>query len=1197
VWADRWRARHWVVLCSSLILVIIFYGVTPIMSALVSKKIVTRTIAFPVERAGFYAPEAQPATLTTAFSYIAFSNFYLNGSLPPFTTKDFAVLPFAPLKNRSASAAAGTGRDEVWRGNTTLYEARLDCRLGSYRRERDTPGLLTFPERNCRLTFAAFSAEANYAPYYSSLFSSVSVRGQSSINTTGCAGPENADMLVALFVRNAYPDARDSEDQPLLRNSTAIHCRPIHEQQQVEIVVNAHDLSIRNWTRLGDKSAFTGLNLTYWMALISGAEGTSTPPGLNVAATGPTVEAGWGLPDHISQLIRRPQFQTLMDLYPAPIFLTTPGIDFTGNRTQPINVYIEQRQSLLPFGLANVQDLEALFDADGRTLMAMYNDAYRYLFAMAVVSGYTGYASGEAGALGAELVPAANLADQPSALRAFKQDGYVVDERWARVLQGSLGAVLVLAVALACLVWNRRCELVREPGTIADAIVSLDADGSVAAEFQDSEFLRPSQLKKVLYASGHRYSLKGHKLFAHRHQHQHHQDAQPVVNRDQITLSKSWELSLVLGGVAVVLLVGWTILLTVLFLRARKDNGFAVPGGAFVYDLYASYVPTAAATFFESFLVLLTSQITLIFPFKQLKRGNASAKHSIDVNYDRRPPHLQVANALRLGNPLLVVLSASILLANALAVALGGLFFKSTVSFRGPISDVGLVGSLEALEAYNATAGSLIRGEYDIPYESFYVGTGEVMGFQRRPWTTDELFYIPFTVPADQRGRGNANYTVETFGLGTTVKCEEIPSAAILTWNAINPEYNDTAVASKHSWFSFTTLRGAPAAEEPLVMRQTATLNAFKRGNDSREDHVGLFFSPQLVNGTEKYRYFEFAPVQYPVSLGGKTDWEFFASWHRYAYDPDRSVTINRAFFPQNITQGYNFLDTDVQYLNRTVSGPAMYIDSRVGIRCNTVPRLVRSTVVANLAGDILSHHDVELPLAAEAIAAANRTNTGITAIVNTFARKVILRVAGLQGGIQLRTLSPTSSYIAEPTNWLTLLVYNEGRKRNATFDLYTSPVQSARILESVYQRTFAIYLELNAEEIFSQAPAVQSAAAAAAAAGLQGTIVHGRERVFMQPVAFYVAVAMLLVFIPAVAWTYISLYNGFLTHQPTTLAGIYAAVYATDVSPTTAAAKGMTGERYGYGWFVGSDGRRHVGVGTEPLIGGAGGRADVLGS
>ena len=1203
MWADRKGARHWVVLCSSLILVIIFYGVTPIMSALVSKKIVTRTLAFPVERAGIYTPEAQAAALTTTFSYIAFSNFYLNGSLPPFTTKDFAVLPFAPMKNRSASATAGAGQDEVWCGNTTLYEARLDCRLGSYRRERGTLELLTFPERNCRLMFK-FGSGGEYSPYYSSVVSNISVSGVDfNYAETDCAGPGNVDMLVALFVRNAYPDARDSDDQPLLRNSTAIHCRPVHEQQQVEVVVNAHDLSIKNWTRKGDKRAFTGLNLRHWMPLVSGYRDTPTPFAFNLPETGPVISR-WDMPDHISQLIRKPQFQTLIDLYPVPNIQTLPGIGFTGNRTQPINVYFQQRSSLTPFGLANVQDLEALFDADGRALMAVYNDAYRYLFAMAMVPGYTGYASERAGTLG-ELVPATNLANQTSVLREFKQDGYVVDELWTRALQGTLCTVLVLAVALACLVWNRGCELVREPGTIADAIASLDADGSVAEEFQDSEFLRPSQLEQVLCARGHRYSLRGQKLSARRladaTYHRHH-DAEPAVNRDQISLSKSWELSLVLGGVAVVLLVCWMILLIVLFIRAREGNGFAVPAGAFVYDLYAAYVPTVAATFFESFLVLLTSQFTLIFPFKHLKRGNASAKISIDVNYDRRPPHLQVANALRLRNPLLAVLSGSILLANAFAVALGGLFFKSTVGFEEPISGIGLVGSLEALEAYNATAGSLIRGEYDIPYDSFYVATGEAIGFQRRPWTTDELFYIPFSVPADQRGHSDANYTVETFGLGMAVKCEEIPSTAILTWNAIDPEYNKTDFAGKHRWFSFTTLRGASAVEEPLVARRTAdgTISG-PLGEDPRKDHIGWFFTPELTDGTEKYRYFEQAPVPYPVSLGGKTDWEFFASWHRYAYDPDRSVTINRAFFPQNVTQGYDFLDSDVQYLNRTVSGPAMYIDSRVGIRCNTVPRLVRSTVVANLAGDILSHRDMELQLVAQAIAAANRTNMGITAIVNTFTRNVVLRVARLQGAMQVLTIGPSRSYVAEPTNWLTQLVYSEGRKRNATFDLYTSsPAQSARVLESVYQRTFAIYLQLNADEIFSQAPSSSSSSSAqsAAAAGLQGTIIHGRERVLMHPVAFYVAIAMLLVFIPAVAWTYISLYNGFLAHQPTTLAGIYAAVYATDVSPaTSAAAKRVAGVRYGYGWFVGRDGRRHVGVGTEPLMGGPGGSADLLGS
>jgi len=96
--------------------------------------------------------------------------------------------------------------------------------------------------------------------------------------------------------------------------------------------------------------------------------------------------------------------------------------------------------------------------------------------------------------------------------------------------------------------------------------------------------------------------------------------------------------------------------------------------------------------------------------------------------------------------------------------------------------------------------------------------------------------------------------------------------------------------------------------------------------------------------------------------------------------------------------------------------------------------------------------------------------------------------------------------------------------------------------------------------------------------------MIQREQRVLMRPVAFYATVTMLVFLIPAVIWTYVSLYHGFLVHQPTTLAGMYSAIYASDVD-TAAMAKGVDSERYGYGCFVGRDGKWHVGIGRGSSV------------
>ena len=63
---------------------------------------------------------------------------------------------------------------------------------------------------------------------------------------------------------------------------------------------------------------------------------------------------------------------------------------------------------------------------------------------------------------------------------------------------------------------------------------------------------------------------------------------------------------MLLGAAVALLLVGWAALLVVLF-RLAKNNGFAVPSVTYVYDIYASYAPTIAATSLESVLLIVPS--------------------------------------------------------------------------------------------------------------------------------------------------------------------------------------------------------------------------------------------------------------------------------------------------------------------------------------------------------------------------------------------------------------------------------------------------------------------------------------------------------------------------------------------------------------------------------------------------------------
>jgi hypothetical protein len=1182
-----------------MMLIIILYGVTPLSSTLISKESVNRKLTLTFEPAGLLAAETQPDTLSTAFSYVAYSHQYLNGTLPPFTTEDFAVLPLRP---RSLVSVA---KNETWVANSTLYEARLECTAGTVE-YRDDEGMsrLSNADGDCAFFLPDYDTAQAYSPYVSGIFNKDILKREVYMKRVGkanCTG-EVDHVLIGFFGRTTAEFAKKMALTKFM-NSSLVFCTPIHEQQQVEVTVDATTSALQSWRRIGEKTPFTGLDTEYWGDLLVSLAASASTEAFNIthdADALPKITTdfqSWRLPDHGSQLKNMPQFQTLRDQYGSALrAVTQVGWDFDGDRQQPTNVYFINPQSLSPFGLGKEANLESLFDstAPGEALADMYDQAYRYLFAMAIGSGlatFDGLADNTT--LAARQV--SSVSPDTSGKRTFTQDGYVVDPVWVRVLQGVLGGVVMLNAILIGLTYNRSSELRGEPGSIASAMVHVDR--SVLHDFQDVEYRTSSQLKASLKAKGHLYCMKAEKIMATS---KYGEELGTIsetapgwdteIDRSRVRLTKPWDLSVAAGIIATLFLVGVMIALVVLFCKQKRQQGFRVPVGGFVYDLYANYLPTVLAAVFESFLVLLAIQVTLLFPFKKLTRGNSRATSSLCANYDKTPPHLQVINAMRVRNGLLASLSMCILAANVLAVAFGGLFHKSTVDFQ-EFGDVAIAGSEAEMEAFNST--TLVSGQFDTDLSAFYSSTGETLGFEPRPWTTGELFYVPFTIQ-DTSMRLSTNYTFSTLGFGVNFTCEKIPEPEIIEWHSMVQVVNASSRGIQNRTFSFLTF--VAQNNTPLLWKSLADTNVYRFANvDDLESAAMTFVDEGYWNGSKRNTYYEYAPVKYPDEL--QQDWDFFASWGTYRLDEDRKVTINRVFFPKTIyvnatgSSSDNYYDADFPYNGTTVEGPSIYIADRTIIRCKSKPRLVNSTIMADLNGKIYDHNDTEIELTGDLLKPANDTVLGLNGVLGKF-QNMVLRVAGRSGGAQ--GVASLLGGNPRPANWMTFLVNQHGRSVVPDFDLYSHPDQSVKSMEAVYKRTFAIYLQLYSDKIF---PNISSTATAASEGqNVRAMYTRPETRVLMQPVAFYVSLVLLVLFVPAVIWTFASLYHGFLTHQPTSLAGLYASLYAScaleDAKGTghmdekdRARTMDATGARYGYGWFVGRDGEIHVGIEREPLF------------
>lgn len=178
---------------------------------------------------------------------------------------------------------------------------------------------------------------------------------------------------------------------------------------------------------------------------------------------------------------------------------------------------------------------------------------------------------------------------------------------------------------------------------------------------------------------------------------------------------------------------------------------------SFQYKLLYSYIPMAIGISVEPILVTVASSYCMLAPYERLRRRNSLSKHSLSVDYDKSPPHFQLARTMRAGDIGLAALTTAILLSNVLAVAVSGLFSLSYADFN--IShDV------------ETTGIPTMKGDFDgQDWEIFYpLVTNLSNGKDLPTWTTKDSYIFPF-YPVS--GNDVQVYEGNTIGVSADISC------------------------------------------------------------------------------------------------------------------------------------------------------------------------------------------------------------------------------------------------------------------------------------------------------------------------------------------------------------------------------------------------------------------------------------------
>lgn len=104
-------------------MVLIFWGLTPSQAGIFATETTTRSFPATMLRSTGYLPlNEQRATLTALYAQSAYNIAWLNETLPPYMSRDFALAPLGPQ-----SELATVENAEVWTGRTTLFSVNVTC--------------------------------------------------------------------------------------------------------------------------------------------------------------------------------------------------------------------------------------------------------------------------------------------------------------------------------------------------------------------------------------------------------------------------------------------------------------------------------------------------------------------------------------------------------------------------------------------------------------------------------------------------------------------------------------------------------------------------------------------------------------------------------------------------------------------------------------------------------------------------------------------------------------------------------------------------------------------------------------------------------------------------------------------------------------------------------------------------------------
>ncbi len=550
----------------------------------------------------------------------------------------------------------------------------------------------------------------------------------------------------------------------------------------------------------------------------------------------------------------------------------------------------------------------------------------------------------------------------------------------------------------------------------------------------------------------------------------------------------------------------------------------------------------------EPIWIVLNRLLCVLQPFKDLQNGGAKAGSSIQARYTSIPPQLAFWRALRFRHFLLVAVCAVAMSTNVLAVALGALFEEkpTTVlvpSVTKPKYTPVLKGSPDFME--NSVDGTRID-----MVDHFYAALANLSGAAPLPpWVDNEYWFMPFDLPKNDSSFNLpassmvSGYSATTRGFGVDIDCQEINDQGNGDKLVFEPNKMGAAnISEEMREWEFSLSHVMPDGQNITCGQwnfasNNATYLNFENGWGPGPSAFEVSGVGGLNNDTSTFNVQgRIGVLRMPPPDNGYCALSLILGWARL------SGILN------NATESYN---------RRTMEKSFM--------RCEPRLKSAMFNTLVDTNGRILSSNRTTEFDTDNELFGGDLAVRGLLEQINQLA----------SGKNRWRWRSLHNQTVAN--DW-----FNEALAMSTGSMRLVDPLKPVPVIkdtipsvQETYRLIAALLLSYNAKS-FIEARENDI---------LLISIVTTEERIFMDPIMFYVCVILLAIQLVTLVFYYVFRPRPFLPRMPLTIASIITYVSASQATQDVDFIAEDKKARFGYGRFRGVDGKSHVGIEIEPLV------------